>query len=730
MIIDRIRLINFLSHEDSEIFFDTGVNIIVGHNGAGKSSIIDAIRFALFGDKRTKKIEDMIRKGAKSLEVEMEFRHGGHTYIIRRSITRRSKNPESNAMIMVDGSALSQSVKDANDYIEKNIITKSKDVFLNSVFSKQGEMDDLISGDPARRKKLLDEILEIEKLEETYDVLKDVIDSLQAGISNLDYLISENERDRDDLRRYQDDVAELSKQIDQEEAIESDLLRKKEEASAEYNAVSKELIMLDATLKNMMSLSDEANRYEEEIRKIDGKLQEISGSTERYNEITSSKVYASRERIRGYWTDKGQIIDYRKMLKNIDGQVQSYEDNMKKAAELQADHDQYEIMQRRMDEIKHELDDLRTYESKYVSLINEIEQKKKKREEYRKKQKDLGDEISRTLGRAFANASELVAIYEEIRRDIDEINTDLGNLQVKIGALRQKEEEIRRNMNMLEGHNKCPVCGTDLGDEGSRRIREHYSEDLNRLNEEIDHLEREASAIDEKKRQLISMESYLAKGKIREYETYDRQMKDLEAQITDDENSLSTIAYKHTKYEQLDEEYRSMHLEDLRQKYTDWNNAMAVISNIGDIEALRKQKDEVSKKLKDAEDRTHEIESEFPDINSYTPSYIGKIEDEVRLLEPQIKLAEDLKRQRETLREKVKDLRSRSAGMDEIQKRKNELSVKASESETRLKYVEGQIQATLSSLSGKRSKVETLRSHVSEIEQRISDRERDIERMK
>jgi len=730
VIIDRIRLINFLSHEDSEIYFDTGVNIIVGHNGAGKSSIIDAIRFALFGDKRTKKIEDMIRKGAKSLEVEMEFRHGGHTYVIKRSIIRRSKNPESNAMIMVDGSALSQSVKDANDYIEKNIITKSKDVFLNSVFSKQGEMDDLISGDPARRKKLLDEILEIEKLEETYDVLKDVIDSLQAGISNLDYLASENERDREDLRRYQEEVAELTRQIDQEEAVKAHLMKKKEEASTEYNDVSRELITLDTTLKNMRSLMDEADRHEEEIRRIDGELQKISGSIDRYSEITSSKVYAARDRIRGYWTDKGHIIEYRKMLKSIDNQIQNYEENMKKATELQADHDRYEVMQRRMDEIKHELDDLRAYESRYDSLVAGMDQKKKKREEYRKRQKDLEEEISRILGRTFANAGELAAIYEEIRRNIDEVNRDQGDLQVRIGALRQKENEIRRNMYMLEGHNTCPVCGTDLGDDGSKKILEHYSEELNGIADDMARLEREVSAYDEKKRQLKYMESYLAKGKIREYETYEKQLKDLEEQTDDDENSISAIADKHKKYEELDEEYRSMHLEDLRQRDTEWKNAMAIVSSIGDIGALRRNRDEASESIKAAEDRIHEIESEFPDIASYTPTYISSIEEEVRQLEPQIKMSDDLKRQRETLAEKAKDLRSRTEGMDEIQKRRDELSVKAGEAEKRLRDVEEQIQATVSELSGKKSKADTLRSRMSEIEEKIRDRERDIERMK
>ena len=52
--INSVELGNFLSHSDTKLEFENGVTVFVGHNGAGKSSIIDAITFALFWETHKK----------------------------------------------------------------------------------------------------------------------------------------------------------------------------------------------------------------------------------------------------------------------------------------------------------------------------------------------------------------------------------------------------------------------------------------------------------------------------------------------------------------------------------------------------------------------------------------------------------------------------------------------------------------------------------------------------
>ena len=61
MIIKSIKLQNFRSHSNTELNFDTGISVLIGENGAGKTSILEAISFALF-KQHVAKIDDLIKR--------------------------------------------------------------------------------------------------------------------------------------------------------------------------------------------------------------------------------------------------------------------------------------------------------------------------------------------------------------------------------------------------------------------------------------------------------------------------------------------------------------------------------------------------------------------------------------------------------------------------------------------------------------------------------------------
>jgi len=89
MRIVRLRLKDFLSHQDTVVTFPGDINVIIGHNGAGKSSLIDGITFALFKKGRGNR-EDMIRQGASSAEVDLTLRTDRGEIRIVRGIPTRS----------------------------------------------------------------------------------------------------------------------------------------------------------------------------------------------------------------------------------------------------------------------------------------------------------------------------------------------------------------------------------------------------------------------------------------------------------------------------------------------------------------------------------------------------------------------------------------------------------------------------------------------------------------
>ncbi|MFB5603882.1 MAG: AAA family ATPase, partial [Candidatus Nitrosomaritimum aestuariumsis] len=75
--ITSVELGDFLSHSETKLDFDNGVTVFVGHNGAGKSSIIDAITFALFGKHTRKSSKGLIKRGATQGFSKVEFMVNG-----------------------------------------------------------------------------------------------------------------------------------------------------------------------------------------------------------------------------------------------------------------------------------------------------------------------------------------------------------------------------------------------------------------------------------------------------------------------------------------------------------------------------------------------------------------------------------------------------------------------------------------------------------------------------
>jgi len=89
MIINKIILKNFKSHKDSTINLDNGISLIIGSNGAGKSTILEAISYALFKE-FDGKINEVIRKRTddtdiiKEMKVIVYFNHDGKEYRLSR----------------------------------------------------------------------------------------------------------------------------------------------------------------------------------------------------------------------------------------------------------------------------------------------------------------------------------------------------------------------------------------------------------------------------------------------------------------------------------------------------------------------------------------------------------------------------------------------------------------------------------------------------------------------
>ncbi|MEM4912035.1 MAG: AAA family ATPase, partial [Metallosphaera sp.] len=144
MRIESVSLKDFLSHDRTQVNFKGEINVIIGQNGAGKSSIIDAITFALFKEAR-ENVSELIRKGSKSAEVELILKEGSNSFKVVRSI------PASDYFYENDKLSARQS-REVDKKVES--IGLNKKVMLSTTFVKQGEIESVFEDLTAVLKKV------------------------------------------------------------------------------------------------------------------------------------------------------------------------------------------------------------------------------------------------------------------------------------------------------------------------------------------------------------------------------------------------------------------------------------------------------------------------------------------------------------------------------------------------------------------------------------------------
>ena len=161
MRLDRLRLVNFRQHADTEIELRSGVTGIIGPNGAGKSTLLEAIAWAVYGAPAARGTNDTLRfaraEARSAVRVELEFGLGGHDYRVIRTLT--------SAEAFLDGGdePVASSIRGVSDFLEARL-GMSRDEFFNTYFTGQKELQFLAQMGPMERGRFLAQVLGYERL--------------------------------------------------------------------------------------------------------------------------------------------------------------------------------------------------------------------------------------------------------------------------------------------------------------------------------------------------------------------------------------------------------------------------------------------------------------------------------------------------------------------------------------------------------------------------------------
>ena len=172
----QLSLKNFLSYNEASLDF-TGLHTacICGANGAGKSSLLEGITWAIWGECRAVSEDDAISAGAMDVRVDFTFKMHGETCRIIRS-RQRDSNGGLEFQIQTSGGqfrTLTQKGVRATQALIDDYLKIDYDTFINSAYLRQGKADEFMLKKPTDRKQILADLLKLDRYEQLADRAKE-----------------------------------------------------------------------------------------------------------------------------------------------------------------------------------------------------------------------------------------------------------------------------------------------------------------------------------------------------------------------------------------------------------------------------------------------------------------------------------------------------------------------------------------------------------------------------
>jgi exonuclease SbcC len=269
--ITSIRLTNWRSHANTKLEFRAGTNLLIGIMGSGKSSVLEAVSFALFGtfpalERRKLKIEDIIRLTEPESKVSLGFGWDGKSYRVERTIQRKKKGTSTNAEVFKDNALVESGTTSATSYIE-NLTSLDYDLFTRAIYSEQNHIDYFLTLDPRRRKQEIDTLLGLDRFETARSNAVTVANRIRSKRQGMEERFSEEKVTQleQEEKRHKEEV--LSSESSLKET--SGILEKHQEdlkgLAGRYDAMRKDKEAHDTMKEESLRLSGQQDSLKKEL---------------------------------------------------------------------------------------------------------------------------------------------------------------------------------------------------------------------------------------------------------------------------------------------------------------------------------------------------------------------------------------------------------------------------------------------------------------------------------
>ncbi len=453
MIPQELNLINFMCYRQAVLDF-RGIHVacLVGDNGAGKSALLDAITWAVWGKARARRDDELIHLGEDEMAVEFTFGLGEQTC---RVLRRRKAGKRGRTVLDFQMQDLPPGADDSGEgggpwrsVAESSIrATQAKiertlrldyDTFINSAFLRQGRADEFTVKTAAERKRVLGDILGLDRWAVYEERAKERARQAQAEAEMIELRL--REIDAELARRPEYESALQTAQASVEEL--STVLQKAQAAYQRVESVRTELRHVQA---RMVDLDAQVAQAERELRALDEerverarKLAEHESLLEQADEIEA-----------GY-------LAYQQAVE----QEQALGAKLRQSVELNGRRVDLEA---RITEARHQIETEREVVAQRVVELESRLTAEAVRAEYAQVRARL------------AHLAQLSEGREAAREDLVRIAEEQAELQARNKSLRAEMDALKEKIALLERAGaECPLCKQSLTDECRLELLDHF----------------------------------------------------------------------------------------------------------------------------------------------------------------------------------------------------------------------------------------------------------------
>jgi exonuclease SbcC len=468
-VITRVRLRNFTCHSNTDLQLPEGLLVFIGRNGAGKSSVVDAITYAFYGEHSREKNVNLVRDGTAGGTVELEYSFNGRLYKIIREFDGVGKLIQ--ASMMEDGKPVVVGERKKEDGVTNRVASLfglSYERMRSAVVIQQGELDKILETSPKALKELFDELLGLSKLETAYSKMGEVIKQFEEKVRenmknmNMNYGVGDAERVTKEIEEKEKRLDELRMKVGELELGVESLKRKLAAVSEKLGKLRKTKELYAKTREGVLRIIGELKRsrdalktslkniethikllHEVDEQELSNRLERLEKLKKRSDELrqqlgeAKGRVNALRGRLNAFKPKQEELPTGGKTLGELNAEAEQ------KARRLSEDSMELGRMLERGMVGEEELRD-RVEEGvrKLVGLVGEA---------YNAGQTSWFVELKEEVERAAAAATELQKELDNVEAEIDRVKLYNGE---EVERLIDKLEEAKRALEQLGGREK------------------------------------------------------------------------------------------------------------------------------------------------------------------------------------------------------------------------------------------------------------------------------------